>query len=299
MHVVLGASGNTGRVVANNLLARGQKVRVVGRNAAHLQALTAKGAEPFIADVTDTGALAKAFHQADSAYVMIPPNTTSNDPLGYSNRVGDAIAAAVQNAGIKNVVALSSIGADKSSGTGPVLGLHNLEQKLNQVNGANVLHLRAVYFMENTLPQVNAIRQMGVVVTPLRADLKLPMIATRDIGTAAADALLKPDFKGKQTRELLGQRDLTYTEVATIIGKAIGKPDLKYVQAPDDQFRAALVQMGMSEQFARLLLEMIASLNSGHMRALEPRTPVNTTQTMFETFVAESFVPAYQHQAAA
>ena len=299
MYVVLGASGHTGRVVANNLLASGQKVRVVGRNAAHLQPLTAKGAELFIADVTDTEALAKAFHQADSAYVMIPPDTTSHDPLGYSNRVGDAIAAAVQNAGIKNVVALSSIGADKSSGTGPVVGLHTLEQKLNQISGANVLHLRAVYFMENTLPQVNAIRGMGAATTPLRPDLKLPMIATRDIGTVAADALLKSNFQGKQTLELQGQRDLTYSEVATLIGKAIGKPDLKYVQAPDDQFRGALAQMGMSEQFARLLLEMIGALNSGHMRALEPRTAENTTPTSFETFVAESFVPAYQQQAAA
>jgi uncharacterized protein YbjT (DUF2867 family) len=299
MFVVLGASGHTGHVIANNLLARGQKVRVVGRNAAHLQPLTVKGAEPFIADVTNTDALAKAFHQADSAYVMIPPNITTNDPLGYSNRVGDAIAAAVQNAGIKNVVALSSIGADKSSGTGPVLGLHNLEQKLNQISSANVLHLRAGYFMENTLPQVNAIRQMGAVAAPLRPDLKVPMIATRDIGAAAADALLHPSFQGKHTRELLGQRDLTYTEVATIIGQALGKPDLKYIQAPDDQFRAVLVQMGMSDQFARLMLEMVAALNSGYMRALEPRTPQNTTPTSYETFVAESFVPAYQPQVAA
>jgi uncharacterized protein YbjT (DUF2867 family) len=299
MYVVLGASGNTGHVVANNLLAGGQKVRVVGRNAAHLQPLAAKGAEPFVADVTDAGALAKAFDQADSAYVMIPPNPASNDPLGYSNRVSDAIAAAVQNAGTKNVVALSSIGADKSSGTGPVLGLYNLEQKLNQIIGANVLYLRAGYFMENTLPQVNAIRQMGAVGTPLRPDLKLPMIATRDIGAVAADNLLHPTVRGKQTRELLGQRDLTYTEVATVIGWAIGKPDLKYVQAPDDQFRSVLVQMGMSEQFARLLLEMIGALNSGYMRALEPRTPQNTTPTSFETFVAETFVPVYQPQAAA
>jgi uncharacterized protein YbjT (DUF2867 family) len=299
MYVILGASGNTGHVVATNLLSSGHKVRVVGRNAAHLQPLSIKGAETFIADVTDGVALAKAFHQADSAYVMVPPNPSSNDPLGYSNRVSDAIAGAVKNAGTSNVVALSSIGADKATGTGPVLGLHNLEQKLNQIQAANVLHLRAGYFMENTLPQVNAIRQMGLVATPLRPDLKLSMIATRDIGTAAADALLHPSVRGKQTRELLGQRDLTYTEVATIVGQAIGKPDLKYVQAPDDQFRSVLVQMGMSEQFARLLLEMTAALNSGYMRALEPRTPQNTTPTSFETFVADSFVPAYQQQAAA
>jgi uncharacterized protein YbjT (DUF2867 family) len=299
MYVVLGASGNTGHVVANNLLAGGQKVRVVGRNSAHLQPLAAQGAETFIADVNDAAALAKAFHQADAAYVMIPPNPASTDPLGYSSRVSDAIAAAVQNAGTKNVVALSSIGADKANGTGPVLGLHNLEQKLNQISSANVLHLRAGYFMENTLPQANAIRQAGNVVTPLRPDLKLSLIATRDIGAAATQALLHPSVHGKQTRELLGQRDLTYTEVAAIIGNAIGKPDLKYVRVPDDQFRAVLVQMGMSDQFSKLLLEMIGALNSGHMRALEPRASQNSTPTSFETFVAESFVPAYQHQAAA
>ncbi len=299
MYVVLGASGNTGHVVATNLLARGQKVRVVGRNSAHLQPLTAKGAEAFIADVTDATALAKAFHQADAAYVMIPPNVTSSDPLGYSNRVSDAIATAVQNAGTRNVVALSSIGADKASGTGPVVGLHNLEQKLNQINTANVLYLRPGYFMENTLPQVNAIRQMGSVATPVRPDLKLPVIATRDIATVATDNLLHPTVRGKQTRELLGQRDLTYTEIAALIGKAIGKADIKYVQLPDDQFRGVLVQMGMSDQVARLLLEMVTALNSGHMRALEPRTQQNTTPTTFETFAAESFVPAYQQQAAA
>ena len=299
MYVVLGASGHTGHVVASNLLAGGQKVRVVGRNAAHLQPLAAKGAETFIADATDAGALVKAFHQADSAYVMIPPNPTSKDPLGYSNRVSDAITSAVQKTGIKNVVALSSIGADKTSGTGPVLGLYHLEQKLNQISGANVLHLRAGYFMENTLPQASAIRQMGAVATPLRPDLKLPMIATRDIGTAAAEALLHPSVRGKQTRELLGQRDLNYAEVAAIIGKAIGKPDLKYVQVPDDQFRSALGQMGMSEQFGSLLLEMIGALNSGSMRSLEPRTPQNTTPTNYETFVVEYLVPAYKQQAAA
>lgn len=296
MYVVMGASGNTGLIVANNLLASGQKVRALGRNAAHLEPLSAKGAEPFIADATEAEGLTRAFHQADSAYVMIPPNTASNDPVGHYKRVSDAIAAAVQNAGVKNVVALSSIGADKSSGTGPVLGLHYLEEKLNQIAGTNVLHLRAGYFMENTLPQVAPIRMMGSAAGPLRADLKLGMIATRDIGYTAADALLHPTIRGKQTRELLGQRDLTYTEVTAIIGKAIGKPDLKYVQVPDEQMRGFLVQMGMSEPFARLLLEMTAALNSGSMRALEPRGPQNTTPTSYETFVAEYFVPAYQHQ---
>jgi uncharacterized protein YbjT (DUF2867 family) len=299
MYVVLGASGNTGQVVAKNLLARGQKVRVVGRNAARLQPLAAEGAEIFIGDASDAPTLTKAFHQADSAYVLIPPDPTSNDFRAFQDRVSDAIATAVQNAGVKNVVSLSSIGADKASGTGPVVGLYNLEQKLNRISGANVLHLRAGYFMENTLPQAGAIRMLGAAVGPVSPNLKLPMIATNDIGAAAADALVRLAFRGKQTQELQGQRDLDYTEATTLIGKAIGKPDLGYIQAPDNQVRAAMVQMGMSDNFAGLILELAAALNSGHMRALEPRSASNTTPTKFETFVAESFVPAYQQRAAA
>jgi uncharacterized protein YbjT (DUF2867 family) len=299
MHVVLGASGNTGRVVAQNLLARQQKVRVVGRNAAHLQAHAAQGAEIFVADVTDAAALTKAFQNADSAYVMIPPDPTGSDPLAYAERAGDAIAAALKNEGVKNVVALSSFGADKSQGTGPVVGLHKLEQKLNQLDGANVLFLRAGYFMENTLAQVDVVSKMGFVGGPVRPDLKLPMIATRDIGAFAADALLRLDFRGKQTQELLGQRDISYIEVAAIIGKAIGKPDLKYMQPSDEQLRPALVQSGMSEPFAGLILELASGLNSGHLRPLEPRSSRNTTPTTYETFVAEVFVPAYRNQAAA
>jgi uncharacterized protein YbjT (DUF2867 family) len=299
MYVVLGASGNTGHVVAKTLLARQQKVRVVGRNAAHLQPFATQGADVFVGDVTDASALTKALQQADSAYVMMPPDPTSNDPRGYQERVTDSIAAAVKNAGVKNVVALSSIGADKTGGTGPVIGLHNFEQKLSQIDSANILFLRAAYFMENTLAQVGIIRMMGSVAGPLRPDLNVPMIAARDIGAAIADALLHLAFQGKQTRELLGHRDLNHTEVAAIIGKTIGKPDLKYIQPSNDQIRLGMVQSGMSDQFARLLLEMAEALNSGYMRALEPRTASNTTPTSFETFVAERFVPAYQQQAAA
>ncbi len=299
MYVVLGASGNTGHLVAKNLLARKQKVRVVGRNSARLQPLAAEGAEVFIGDLSDAQALTKALTGADSAYVMIPPNLTSNDVRAFQERVSDAIASAVRKAGVKHVVSLSSVGADKASGTGPVVGLHNLEQKLNRIDGANVLHLRAGYFMENTLPQVGAIRMTGSVVGPLRPDLKVAMIATRDIGAAATDALLQLAFRGKQTQELLGKRDLDYNEAASIIGNGIGKPDLGYTQLPDHQAKAALVQMGMSEDLVRLLLEMAGALNAGTMRALEPRSARNSTPTPYETFVAEEFVPAYQHQAAA
>lgn len=299
MYVVLGASGHTGNVVAKTLLARGQKVRVVGRNAEHFRSLTAQGAELSIAEATDAAALTKAFEGAHSAYVLIPSNPTSDDVLAFQERVSNASTEALAKADIRHVVVLSSIGADKSSGTGPVVGLQSFEQKLNSLPAANVLCLRAGYFMENTLPQAAVIRALGSVAGPLRPDLKLPMIATRDIGAAAAEALLRREFRGKQTRELLGQRDLDYREVAAIIGKAIGKPSLGYVEPPEPQMRTSMMQMGMSASMVDLLLEMTRALNSGDMKALEPRTQANTTPTPYETFVGEEFVPAYQKQIAA
>jgi uncharacterized protein YbjT (DUF2867 family) len=299
MYVVVGATGHTGHVVAMTLLNKHVKVRVVGRSAERFKSLAAKGAEPFSCDVTNTARLTKAFAGAKGVYVMMPPNVASNDVRAFQHRVADSIAAAIQSGGVPHAVTLSSIGADKIDKTGPVVGLHYLEERLNRISGLDVLHLRAGYFMENTVAQVGLIRKTGMAVGPLRADLKLPMIATVDIGSAAATALLNLDFHQKQTRELLGQRDISMSEVVQIIGKAIGRPDLRYAQAADDQARPALVQIGMSLNMADLILEMAAAINSGHMRPLELRSNKNTTPTSYETFVNEEFVPLYEGQSAA
>ena len=299
MYVVTGATGNTGNVVAKALLSRGEKVRVIGRTAERLKALAAEGAEPFAAELTDAAGVTKAFVGATAVYVMLPPNPTNSDYRSFQNRVTDAIVAALRSTGVTHAVTLSSIGADKPDKTGPVEGVHYLEQQLNCIDALNVLHLRAGYFMENTLAQIGIIQKMGMAVGPLRPDLKLPMVATRDIGEAAADVLLSLDFRQKQTRELLGQRDISMNEVAQSIGSAIGKPGLRYIQAPDEQVRPALVQLGMSSNVAGLILEMSAALNLGHMRALEQRSAKNTTPTSYETFVREEFLPRYGGESAA
>jgi uncharacterized protein YbjT (DUF2867 family) len=298
MYVITGATGNTGSVIAEKLLEAGKKVRVVGRDAKRLERFTQEGAEPFVADATDAGALTKAFSGADAVYAMIPPNPGSPDVHAYADRVSDALAAAITKSGVRHAVVLSSYGADKANGTGPVVGLHFLEKKIDGIAGLNALYLRAGYFMENLLPQVGVIQALGMIGGPIRPDLPLPMIATRDIGAAAAEALLRLDFDGKRPRELQGASDVTYVEVAKIVGAAIGKPDLAYKQMPAAMLKPALMQMGMSSSMADLLLEMADALNSGHMRMLEPRSRENTTPTNLETFVAEVFVPAYRGKAA-
>jgi uncharacterized protein YbjT (DUF2867 family) len=299
MYVVTGATGNTGNIVATTLLEKGHPVRAIGRSTDRLTPLTAKGAKPFVGDLSNPEAMSKAFAGAKAAYIVIPPIMRTQDYRSDQARITEAIASALEKARVEYVVSLSSIGADKPDKTGPVVGLHHLEQRLNRIPGINVLHLRPGYFMENTLAQAGIIHAYGITSAPLRPDLKLPLIATRDIGAFAAESLLKLDFRGQQTRELLGQRDLSMTDATAIIAKAIDKPGLAYTQATDEEFRTALTQMGASQNMANLLLEMSTALNSGYMRALERRSAQNTTPTSYEDFVAKEFVPAYQRQSAA
>jgi uncharacterized protein YbjT (DUF2867 family) len=286
-------------VVANHLLAAGKKVRGISRSGSHLQALARQGGESFVCDLTNREALEEAFAGAEAVYVMIPPDPSRVNFRAYQDAVTDSVATALERAKVKHAVTLSSVGADKPAKTGPVVGLHHMEERLNGIAGLNVLHLRAGYFMENTLMQAGLIQKLGMAIGPLLPELKLPMIASRDIGAAAAAAMMKLDFNSHQTRELLGQRDITMTEAAIVIGKAVGMPDLKYMQPPEDQIFAGMQQMGMSADLVRLILEMATALNNGHMKALETRNSRNTTPTTYESFVQQQFLPYYESTKAA
>ena len=294
MHVILGASGNTGSIIANSLLLKGEKVRVMGRDAGRLERFVRKGAEAFTANVSDSAALTKAFSGARAAYLMLPPAKSRED----QERESDAIAKAVKESGLRYAVHLSSYGAQVPEGTGPVAGLHSSEQKLNAISGLNVLHLRAAYFMENNLAAIGMIHGMGIFGNALLPDLKLPMAATRDVGDYAAQRLLHLDFSGKQTRELLGERDLSMTEATAVIARGIGKPALRYKQLPYDQVQQALTQMGVPPKGAALYIEMYKAINAGVLVPLEPRSPENTTPTAFEQFVQDVFAAAYHGTAA-
>jgi uncharacterized protein YbjT (DUF2867 family) len=293
MYVILGASGNTGSIIANVLLSKGEKVRVVGRDVARLQPFVRKGAEAFAADMTDATALTRAFSDARAAYLMLPPLHSREE----QERQSDAIAKAVKGSGLRYVVHLSSYGAHVPQGTGPVTGLHSSEQKLNAISDLNVLHLRAAYFMENNLAAIDMIRGMGLFGHALLPNLKMPMIATRDAGDYAVQRLLDLDISGRETRELLGERDLSMTEVTAAIARGIVKPDLHYEQFSYDQVRQVLVQAGFSPKKAGVYIEMFEAINAGLLAAREPRSAKNSTPTTFERFVQDVFVPAYHTKA--
>jgi uncharacterized protein YbjT (DUF2867 family) len=293
-YVILGATGNTGSIIADTLLLRSKKVRVVGRDLERLQRFVHKGAEAFTADMSDAATLTKAFRGARAAYLMLPPITSRED----QEREGDAIAKAVKESGLRHAVNLSSYGAHVPEGTGPVTGLHSSEQKLNAIGVLNVLHLRAAYFMENNLAAIGMIQGMGIFGHAMLPDLKLPMITTRDVGDYAARRLLDLDFSGKQTRELLGERDLSMTEVTAVIGRGIGNPELRYEQFSYDQVQQALTQSGFSPKKAAVYIEMFRAINAGVLAAQESRSLQNSTPTSFEKFVQDVFAPAYRGKAA-
>jgi uncharacterized protein YbjT (DUF2867 family) len=294
MYAILGASGHTGSIIADFLLSKGEKVRVLGRDPGRLERFVRNGALAFTANLSDAGALTDAFSGARAAYLMLPPVTSRED----QERQSDSIAKAVKESGLRYAVHLSSYGAHVPEGTGPIAGLHSSEQKLNAIRGLNVLHLRAAYFMENNLAAIGMIQRMGIFAGALLPDLKLPMIATRDVGDYAARRLLDLDFSGKQTRELLGERDLSMAEVTAVIGRGIGKPELRYEQLPFDQAQQALLQMGIPPKTAAVYVEMYKAISAGVVAAQEPRSLENSTPTSFEAFVQDVFAGAYHGQGA-
>jgi uncharacterized protein YbjT (DUF2867 family) len=258
MFVVLGASGNTGKVVADTLLRQKQKVRVVVHDAAKGKAWGDAGAEVAIADVDEGATLERAFSGAEGVYVLLPPNFGSTHVRADNSRRAHTIAAAVEAAAVPHVVLLSSIGAQQSDGTGPVLGLRDAEAVFRRATAAATF-VRAAYFMENWGGSLYAIEQ-GVLPTFLAVDKAIPLVATRDVGGAVARVLIE---RGNGTRviELAGPREYTPRDVAATVGRIVGKP-IEVQQAPEETMARAMMGAGMNAEWARLFQELTHGLNA-------------------------------------
>ena len=207
--------------------------------------------------------------------------------------MGQSIATAIEQSGVSHVVNLSSHGAHLPDKTGPIKGLRDQEQRLNQLDAVNILHLRPTFFMENTLMNIEMIKNMGINGGHIRGDVPFAMIATRDIAQVAAEQMIERGFLGKSFRELLGPRDLSLDEATRIIGEKIGKPDLGYVYFEREEYIEGLVQMGVSQDMAEQLVELDAALNERLFGSVEPRTDDNRTPTDFTQF-ADFFAQVYQ-----
>lgn len=281
MYAIAGVTGNTGRVAAETLLARGEKVRVVVRDPAKGQAFADKGAEVAVADLSDAAALTNALRGAKGAYVLVPPNFVVTDFAAYQDGISDAIAQAVAAAKVPHVVLLSSVGADVPAGTGPIAGLYRAEAKLSNIPGTVATFIRAGYFVENLGGSLGALAH-GILPTFFAADFPVTMIATQDIGELAATLLLEGASQTSAV-QLGGTATggTTYEDVADAIGRITGKRP-QVVVNPVSAMSDALQGFGVPKTMADLYQEMTTAMLNGTithqpgLRTIPMKTSVET-----------------------
>jgi uncharacterized protein YbjT (DUF2867 family) len=262
MYVVFGANGNTGKVVASTLLDRGEKVRVVARDASKVGQLAARGAEVVTADVENADSVAKALSGAKGVYLLVPPDMASTDLVGRGRTIVDAYVAALAKSPVPHAVVLSSVAAQQPSGTGPIVITHYAETNLPKVKGTTFTFVRAAYFMENILANVGAMKGDGVLpVFGGGESYPFPMIATHDIGVIAAEALLAPPQEHAWI-ELSGPKEYSFADAAAFASKALGR-EVKPLVLPIDAMVPTLTQYGISANVAGLYREMTEGLGKG------------------------------------
>jgi len=283
-YVITGSLGNISKPLAEKLVAAGHKVTVISSKAEKVAQIEALGAKAAIGSVEDIGFLTKTFTGADAVYTMVPPNFGAGDWKKYIGSIGENYAAAIKAAGVKNVINLSSIGAHMPDGCGPVSGLYFAEKALNGLDGVNVKHLRAGFFFQNFFGNIGMIKHMGIIGGNYGDGTTLTLVHTNDIAEAAAEDLLGLSFKGQSVRYVVSDEKTTH-EVASILGKAIGKPDLPWIDFKDEDTFAALVQAGLSEEIAKNYAEMGAATRNGVMAAeYNANRPTVFGKTKLEAF---------------
>jgi uncharacterized protein YbjT (DUF2867 family) len=256
-----GSLGNVSKPLAEILIKNGHEVTIISSDSKKINEIKAMGAKAAIGSVSDVVFLTNAFRGADAIYTMVPPNWGVSNYRLYIAETGKNYMEAIRISGVKRVVNLSSIGAHLSGGTGPIAGLYDVEQTLNTLEGLGIKHLRAGIFYINFFFDMGTIRNMGIMGNNYGEETKLIMVHPRDIAAAAAQEL-QGSFEGQHHRYVASDES-TISEIVKILGTAIDKPELHWVQFSDEETFAGMTAAGMSEAIASTYVEMGNAINSG------------------------------------
>lgn len=289
--VITTPTGHIGSATAARLLDAGEDVVLVARDRSKVSAFASRGATVVEGSHGDADLLARAAKGADALLLVTPPDMRTSDLRAHYRRFGRAAVEAVAESRVPRVVHLSSVGADLDGGTGPVAGLHDIEELLAGTS-AHVTNLRPSYFMENTLGQIPSIKAAGSLFTTFKAGTRFPMIATRDIAERAAALLRDRSWTGKRVVELQGAGETGYDEAAAVLTEVLGRP-IRHVTVAPEQAVAALGSMGVSAHLAGLFNELAEAIQQGRVRFHEPRSAANTTPTTYPLFAQQVFKPAF------
>lgn len=284
---ILGATGNIGRELCRILLEQGHVVRAVGRNREKLHQLAVLGAVPLETPFTKATALEAAFAGADGVFTMIPPGAGEEDYRSFQDRVGEAIAQALQKSKMPFQVDLSSIGAQHQKGVGPIAGLHFQEKRIEQITGLKWVHLRPGYFMENHLMAAPLVKEKGENGSLICPDLPIVMVATRDIAKTAAKILVEQSFQNTIV-EIGGPQEYTLEEATKILGRMLGRPEVAHAHWSEEQARAVFRSLGLPEKTVELYIEMALGFNEGRIVPENPSRLLRG-ETTLEAFFESAF----------
>ncbi len=284
-------AGHVGGATADFLLdfSGDGSVKPLCRRPNRVEKLVERGADVAVGSQDDADYLIRATGDVNALFWVTPPGFGSDNVRAFQNRLGQAAAAAVRGNHIPRVVNLSSIGAQFDSGVGPINGLHDVEGRLNDA-ADNITHLRPGFFFENLLFQLDSMRKRGTISMPISGSRRFPMIAARDIGRVAAERLSSRSWTGHSVLELHGPADLSLEEVADILSQALGRK-IDYVRCTAQEQRQALLETGMSEDIANLMLEMYDAFESGRLQPTQPRSSETTTLTTLAKFASTVMLP--------
>lgn len=284
-------TGHVGSAAVDFLMEFGGDIQLVllARRPERLNEFIRRGAEMSIGSQDDVNYLVQSTHGVDALFWATPPGYGSSDVRSFQNRLARAAATAIRENHIPRVVNLSSVGANLASGAGPVSGLHDVEEVLNEA-ATHITHLRPGFFFENLLWQIDSIKHSGKISTPISGDRRYPMLATRDIGRVAATRLASRVWTGHVIQELHGPVDLSFNEVAKILSEALERK-ITYEQCSSEEMRQFLIQNAISEDGADLLVELYEGVDAGRVRSMEPRSTRTTTPTTLAEFAREVIQP--------
>ncbi len=290
-YVITGSIGHTGKPITEGLVKAGHSVTVITSKQDKASAIEALGARAAVGSVEDSEFLKQAFADADAAYLLIPAKWGVTGWRAYQNQVIDNYITAIQANDIRFAVLLSSVGADLGEGVGPVDGLYDAEHKLAQVEGLNSKFLRPSYFMYNLFGMVGMIKGMGIMGSNF-GDEPIVLTHTDDIADVALQELLNLDFTSHQVRYIASD-ERTGTEIAKVLGEAVGKPETPWVVFTDEQNTQGMIQAGLNEEMASEYTKLGQSMRNGKMQEDFFRHKPNYGNIKLEDFAQNEFAPAF------
>ncbi len=290
-------NGNVGRKLAELLLADpvGHDLVLLPHNAEKVRDLAERGAEVRELDLTDREWVLEETADIDTLFWVLPADLQTPDVVAHYWKIGGIGADAVRLNKIKRAVLLSSIGAHlgEEGRVGPIKGLKQVEEFFRYVT-KNLVIVRPTYFMENLLMNVSSIAAEGKMYLPVSGEARTSMIATRDIATAIAP-VVRQEFTGTRVMPLHGPREYSFNEAAEIIGRTIGQ-SVEIVSVPPGAAVAAMTGLGMSDNMAANVVEMMDAIQTQRIKPEEPHTADAETPTTLEQFAGTVIAPAVRAQ---